>query len=318
MAKDRKILFNKGEKMSKKYIWKPFYLVLLLSLFIFSTNFYAKGLDLLKEKSFSVKSGQLLTVKTDLGDVIVKTWGNDEVLVKIYGDSDAKNKMEFSFDQVEDGVNVIGEKEGSNIFSWLSDIDLKYEIKVPTNFDLIIKTSGGDIVTKQISGDFQLNTSGGDVYVKNTTGNLNAGTSGGDITLADFSGDADLGTSGGDIEVDAENGKVFANTSGGDIIMRASDGEIQAKTSGGDISLNYSGANFGVFLKTSGGDIDVKLPMNFNADVDVRTSGGDLTNNFSENKMTKISKSKLQGKFNDGGNELICKTSGGDISIYEK
>jgi hypothetical protein len=58
--------------------------------------------------------------------------------------------------------------------------------------------------------------------------------------------------------------------------------------------------------------------MDFDADVEMRTSGGDLTNNFSNNKMTKVTKSQLIGKFNTGGPQLICKTSGGDITVKER
>jgi len=294
-----------------------FALIFISTLFL-TTNFIAKDLELLKEKSFSVVPGQKLIVKTDLGDITIKTWNSNEVLISIYGDEDARRKMEFSFDQDDEGVKVIGEKQGSHFFSWFKGVDLKYEVKVPTNFNLDLKTSGGDLVAKNIEGDFNFKTSGGDIYLKNADGNLNAVTSGGDITLYSFSGNAEVSTSGGDIEVDADNGNVIASTSGGDILLKASNGEIKAKTSGGDITLDYSGNNLGINLYTSGGDIDAKLPSNLDADVDIKTSGGDLISNFSQNKMSKISKSKLVGKFNNGGNTLKLKTSGGDIKVDEK
>lgn len=291
---------------------------LFLLLFLFSANVFAKDLELLKEKSFKVTPGQFLNVKTDVGDVIVKSWDRDEVLVKIYGDGDAERRMEFSFNQDENGVFIIGEKEGGRLFSWFSNIDLKYDIVVPMKFDLSIKTSGGDLVAKNIEGKSSLRTSGGDIYTKNFAGDIEAATSGGDISLFGLIGNAVVSTSGGDIEADAENGKINAKTSGGDIKLKSSDGEVYAKTSGGDIFLNYSGINFGINLYTSGGDIDVKLPSVIDADVDIKTSGGDLVSNFSQNRMTKITKSQLIGKFNKGGQKIICKTSGGDITLIEK
>ena len=303
-------MFGKRKKIS---------LVLILVIaFLISKNILAKNLELLKEKQFNVKSGQLLTLKTDVGDVIIKTWDKQETLVKIYGDRSAKQKMEFSFDEDENGIYVIGEKEGGSIFGWFSNIDLKYEIMVPHVFDLNLKTSGGDIMSKNIEGKFTVKTSGGDIYMKDSKGMLVAGTSGGDITLQNFNGGSDLSTSGGDIKVDSENGKVSASTSGGDIILKSSNGSVSAKTSGGDVTLKYKGENKGISLITSGGDIDVVIPSNLNADVELKTSGGDLDNNFSNNKMSKVSKTKLVGKFNNGGSSLICKTSGGDISIREE
>lgn len=293
-------------------------IVVFLLLILFNSHNLAKDLNLLKEKSFKVNSGQLLNVRTDVGDVIVKTWNKDEVLVKIYGDSDAERRMEFSFNQDENGILVIGEKEGGRLFSWFSNIELKFDIMVPMKFDLKIRSSGGDLVAKNIEGKSHLMTSGGDIYTKNFTGDFEAETSGGDISLFNLTGNAEVSTSGGDIEVSAENGNISANTSGGDIRMESSNGEVYAKTSGGDIFLNYSGVNMGINLLTSGGDIDVKLPSNIDADVEIKSSGGDLVNNFSQNRMSKVTKSQLIGQFNNGGNMIICKTSGGDISVIEK
>lgn len=302
--------------MKKTVYLSAFWVSILL--FLMSSTFLGRDLDLLKEKVFNVQPGQLLILKTDAGDVIMKAWDKNELMVKIYGDKDAERKMEFSFNQDENSVTVIGEKEGGKLWGWFSSIDLKYEILVPFEFNLDVKTAGGDLSAKNITGEFELKTSGGDIYMKNSAGKLVAGTSGGDIVLADYSGDAELSTSGGDIDVKGENGDVYANTSGGDISIIASNGAIIGKTSGGDIRLSYEGENKGIELKTSGGDIDVKLPSNINADVDIRTSGGEINNQFSNNRMAKITKSTLQGNFNGGGDALICKTSGGDITILER
>ncbi|MCB9247468.1 MAG: DUF4097 family beta strand repeat protein [Ignavibacteriales bacterium] len=285
----------------------------------FSSNtIFAKELKLIHEKSFNVRNGENLIVKTDVGDVTVKTWDNKVVSIKIYGDKDAEAKMEFSFNQSENSVEVIGEKEGGKLFGWFSRIELKFEITVPREFNLNLKTSGGDLVARNIMGEFQLKTSGGDIYLNEAEGNLDASTSGGDINLLKYLGDIDVSTSGGDIEISASKGKTFASTSGGDIVIKSTEGEVNAKTSGGDISLNYSGENYGVNLATSGGDIDVKLPANFNANVEIKTSGGKIYNSFTNTQSSKMTKSKLEGKFNNGGKNLRCSTSGGDINITQK
>jgi DUF4097 and DUF4098 domain-containing protein YvlB len=292
---------------------------LTLTLFLFFSSLaFAKELELLKEKSFKVTSGQLLSVKSDVGDVTVKTWEKSEVLVKVFGDNDAKRKMEFSFNQDENGVEVIGEKTGGGIFSWFRGIDLRYEIIVPAKFDLKLKTSGGDLTTKNISGELNFATSGGDVFIKNVKGNVNALTSGGDVSVFELLGNIEASTSGGDIQINSEKGSVHVSTSGGDVSLKTSEGKIDAKTSGGDITLDYQGQNNGVVLATSGGDIDVKIPSNFNADIELKTSGGDVKANFTSKNLTKIEKSKIIGKLNDGGQPLICKTSGGDIVVVEK
>ena len=145
---------------------KTKYFMILFVLLFVNSAFVCRDLDLIKEKTFNVIPGQLLNVLTDAGDIVIKSWEMNEVSVKIYGDTDAENKMEFSFDQDEKGVTVIGEKEGGKLLGWLSSIDLKYEIIVPEEFDLDLKTAGGDITSREIKGDFELKTSGGDIYMK--------------------------------------------------------------------------------------------------------------------------------------------------------
>ena len=66
---------------------------------------------------------------------------------------------------------------------------------------------------------------------------------------------------------------------------------------------------------TSGGDIELSLPSNFSADVQLETLGGDIENNFPNSNITTAKRSKIIGKYNQGGNILHCKTSGGDITV---
>ncbi len=285
-------------KLQKNTFYKH-YLSLLIVLL--SSSFLMGGnLDLIKEKSFTVNPNQIIVVKTDLGDIKTNTWDKNEVLIKIFGNNNAEKSMEFSFDQDEKGVEIIGEKEGGFLSGWFRNINLKYEITVPENFNLEYKTAGGDISLKNISGKFNFKTSGGDISLENSNGKLISKTSGGDITIKNFTGDLEVATSGGDIKIYSENGKVNATTSGGDIL------------------LNYSGKNSGIKLVTSGGDIDVKVPAALNAEVKLVTSGGDISSDLSNFRKTKITKSKLIGTLNSGGEILTCKTSGGDITVKEK
>ncbi len=99
----------------------------------------------------------------------------------------------------------------------------------------------------------------------------------------------------------------------------SADGSLEAKTSGGDIELDYRGENYGGYLSTSGGDIDIVLESDFTADVEFKTSGGDIEVDFPNASIEgKIKSSRFTGKFNGGGNDFGAKTSGGDITVRTK
>ncbi len=236
-----------------------------------------KDLDLLHHKSFKIEAGKMLTLSTDGGDVEITPWHRNEIEVKVYGNENAKEKYDFYFSGNDQSVNIKGERKKK--WDFFSNLRLKYQIRVPTAFNMKISTAGGDIKVGGVDGNIVLNTSGGDIWA------------------------------------DRVQGKLHLNTSGGDVKIFSKDASIKATTSGGDISLEYTGENRGIELRTSGGDIDILLPAEFNADAELSTSGGDISCNFKINNVEKMSRTKIIGKINSGGNKLIGSTSGGDIRV---
>jgi len=238
-------------------------------------------LQLIKEKSFNISPGKNLLVDITSGDVKVTYWDKDEVYIKIFGNENAMEKMNFNMDGTEEMIKITGKKK-SSISSWFSNMNVEVEIKVPAQFNLDISTAGGDIKCGGITGNALLNTSGGDIWADRFSGLINASTSGGDIYL-------------------------FCN-----------DAQINAETSGGDINLEYEGLNKGIDLSTSGGDIEVKVQKEFNASMELSTSGGDVSCSLNMSNVKKSSGSRLIGDLNSGGQKLSAHTSGGDITVSEK
>jgi len=298
-----------------------FSLIIFFSFYSFGCTdngtIHKEDLKVLHEKTFNISPGKSLNLQTDAGDVIITAWDKPQVYVKISGNSKAEEKMDFTFNNDQDLVEIIGKKE-SSLFNWFKGISVKYEIKVPSKFNNKVSTAGGDLSLVGIKGKNILKTSGGDIEIKNHNGELNVSTSGGDIHLDDASGTMDLSTSGGDITCSNFKGSLNLATSGGDISLNGSDTKIDASTSGGNIVLDYTGENKGIELETSGGDINIKLPGNFNASAKMYTSGGNVSCEFKGNNAVKISSTKFEADINNGGMPLIAKTSGGDIRVNKQ
>lgn len=272
----------------------------------------------LHEKTFKTSPGKNFELKSSTGEVLVTEWDRDEVYVKISGDEDAEERMKFYFDESEDKIKVTAEKEGSLFGLFTNGIELIYEIKVPSEFNLNLHTAGGDIRLGNVSGYHDLQTSGGDFWIKNTNGVLKIHTSGGDVNLDNTAGTLDVSTSGGDIMAIGFEGKLNAETSGGDIKLKGSNSEIYAHTSGGDINVDYAGTNKGIDLSTSGGDITILLPADFDASADLSTSGGDVSCELTMNNTGKISSYKILADLNNGGLPLVAHTSGGNVVVRKK
>jgi DUF4097 and DUF4098 domain-containing protein YvlB len=282
-------------------------------------NFFIKkdNLQVLHEKTFQISPGKALKVETDQGDVMITSWDKSEVYIKVLGNEKAKDKMDFSFNGTEDEIKIKAKREGSFLNFFSSGINLRFEIKVPSDFNDYVSTAGGDIRLGGVKGNNKLSTSGGDISVKSVSGKVDASTSGGDVSLENSQGELELSTSGGDITAKDFKGILLLSTSGGDIHIKGSDAKISAETSGGDISLEYSGVNKGIDLETSGGDIHILLPSDFNASAKLYTSGGEISSEFKGNNAVKISSSKFEADLNKGGERLSARTSGGDIILRQ-
>lgn len=281
----------------------------------FTVSLFAGGIKVLHEKTFSVEKGELLELYSSMGNVKISTWDKNEVYVKVYGNSKAEEKVEFSFDETSRGVKIKAEKRGSGWFNWGTGIKLNFEISIPNRFDTDIKTAGGDIYIADLEGSNELKTSGGDIALFNLKGELEAKTSGGKIELEGHSGKAYLGTSGGNIDVKSQNGDIEAKTSGGDIELSVKTGRVRASTSGGDVRLIFDGENEGISLSTSGGDIRMRLPANIKAEIDCSTSGGRVKNNLNATRVYKDKKTSLEAELNGGGALIKARTSGGDVTL---
>lgn len=302
-----------NEYPSSKKLLVILFLVLLSSLF--AKDILADNLKLIKEKSLNVKSGETLFIDASGADIKVDSWNKNEVYVKILGNRKAEDKMKFTIEQTSGGVEVTAKKEGSWFFNWGGGYSVRIEVMVPANYNNEVETSGGDILVQNVSGKFKLDTSGGDVDLKYTSGDVKIRTSGGDITLTNHSGNSNVSTSGGDIKSTETNGDLTASTSGGDINIEVKNGKVSAKTSGGDIDIKYYGDNKGLYASTSGGDINLTVPPAFKATVDLETSGGSIDCNFENYKASKVTRSRIKGEFNGGGETVVCKTTGGDVIV---
>ncbi len=292
-------------------------MMLLMLLFVVPRENVAGDLDLLHEKNFKIGQGKDFILTTDGGDVMVNTWGKNEVGVKIFGNSQAKKRFDFTFESDTGYVKVKGKKHRSSIFNWFSSIKLRYEIMVPRKFNVNLVTAGGDLKIKDLVGEAVLTTSGGDIKAANITGNVSAKTSGGDIRINGVKGEVSAKTSGGDIDCKNISGDLKLKTSGGDIDMKNIDAKVNAGTSGGDINLIFTGENRGIELYTSGGDIRIEVPEDFSADINLKTVGGDISVGLENVKDIKASKYSFTGKVGNGEEPLTAKTTGGDI-IVEK
>ncbi|GAB4339359.1 MAG: DUF4097 family beta strand repeat-containing protein [Calditrichia bacterium] len=308
----------------------------LLFVLIFGVaNLLAVGSGDVVKRSFTVNKGGMLVVDSDLGSVQVSSWSNKkvEVAIEIEMSDEIRRHFKLDFQQDGDMVEITGVMEKK--LSWFSGRkQVTYKIKVPDEFNIKVKTSGGSVSVGGVKGEVETVTSGGSLHFNDISGPVLGQTSGGSIDLLKISGDANIRTSGGSIRMEDVEGDVEAKTSGGSLAIANVKGMVTAHTSGGSIKiddvrggLDVSTSGGGITarlpyqpakdckMKTSGGSIHVQMAPDVTVLLDARTSGSSVKSDFEIAVKGEIKRGKLKGKINGGGPLVYLRTSGGGIYL---
>ena len=280
-----------------------------------------------RSKTFNVTKGGTVEISTGVGDIHISPWEKNEVYVTIEGiDEEDINQVKMS--QNGNVVRVTyrtrwGDGSGH----------VRFNVNVPSQFNLDLNTSGGDLEVKGgLTGKIDGSTSGGDIKLGNVFGGpVDVSTSGGDISTGKLEGEGHIKTAGGDIHVGSVNGSLYVNTSGGNIRVETVSKTLEAKTAGGDIVIgdvggearvSTSGGDVNVgkvsgkaTLSTAGGDIELK---GASGKVSARTSGGDVKlQNITGSIDAKTSGGEVEAELipsGKGGSRLA--SSGGDVRLF--
>lgn len=152
--------------------------------------------------------------------------------------------------------------------------------------DSYVKTAGGDIRIEKAKGTLEALTAGGDIAIGDALKRLRARTSGGNIRVEKLSEGATLHTAGGNIRVSQSSGELVLSSFGGNIEVRQANGRVEVRTSGGDIRLeNIAGV---IDAHTSGGDIYAELMPDAQKRSALRSSSGDIELRLPESAKANI------------------------------
>jgi DUF4097 and DUF4098 domain-containing protein YvlB len=294
-------------------------------------------------RNFNVRPGGTIIIDADVGDIKVNSGaGNVSVdVIRKARTSDRSRAEEIFKDYdltfAQEGNNVRVHARYNHPTSWFhfnTDLDVHFAVSIPSQYNVDLTTSGGDITVSDLAGQVRAKTSGGDIALGHINGLVDAHTSGGNVSMSGSHAEAVLSTSGGDIKVGDAAGVLNVKTSGGSIDIRHAGSDLKAHTSGGSIDIGDAGGAIDASssggsikarlsrqphadskLSTSGGGITIFVAPNLGLDIDAHTSGGDVASNIPVTILGKQEDSSLNGKFNGGGPRLVLRSSGGDIRL---
>lgn len=300
-------------------------------------------------KSFDVKPGGTLIMEVDRGSIEIGNSRTDSIRVEVQRKKEESNAAKaaeafkahvITFDQDGNTLTIKAkgpQDTGGPWWSFRRQLQARYIVSIPSEFNVDVKTAGGSInvpnlkgyarattaggsiMFGKIAGDARAQTAGGSIDIDGATGTVDANTAGGSIKVGESGGRVNVHTSGGSIHVDGVRNGLEAKTAGGSINLRHVGGIVKAQTSGGSISAEFSDAPTGACsLQTSAGGIDVALDPSWALDLDAQTSAGGVDTQIPVTIEGQQHRSALRGKINGGGPRLELKTSAGRIEIRKR
>jgi len=182
-------------------------------------------------------------------------------------------------------------------------VKVSTEISLPQGANLKANLVDG---RASLSGKFkeiQLTTVDGPIWLENIEGKLKLNTVDGRITISQGKGEAEIVAVDGDITIEGEIEPLKVQTT---------DGDIRAELAFGT-KINHPWQ-----LRTVDGDIEISLPPDLSADLDLETIDGSIRCELKMSLQTIMGMKKISGRLNQGGPLISLKTVDGRIWLKEK
>ncbi len=261
---------------------RTFFRVTLLGLCIALLSFATAAQDF--QKSYRLAQGSRVSIKNISGDVIVKGYDGEAIVVTGY--KEGRDRDQISVEDLSDGSRVevkVRYPERCNC-----NASVRFEVKVPRmiNYDYDAFSSvSGDVEVSEARGTLRAKSVSGNVNVKEVAGTIHANSVSGEVTVEQVSGAVTAKSTSGNIRVDLQR-------------------------------LEGSNANRMEFGSVSG-NVEVKMPGNVGAEVEMSTMSGNLETDFPitvEKKEYGHGRS-ARGRVGDGTRALRLSSVSGNVVL---
>ena len=263
--------------------------------------------------SLQTSDGLTLRLTTDLGSVKItplEKGATPACHYAVHIETDARapqarhllDHYSLSAKATSDGIEITGNlpPQLARLTASGAQFWVQFDIEVPPNYNVEVKTEAGDIETGDIGGIAslatqggniragrigigtsrnsgserlvaKLETEGGHIQVQDLAGDLQAFTAGGHINAGNIAGDAALRSGGGHIRAGQIGGRADLQTDGGNITVGQAGNLVSVRTGGGQI--DFGEVRGSVRAQTGGGGIRI---MYVSGPMEVESSAGSI------------------------------------------
>jgi hypothetical protein len=250
------------------------------------------------ERLIPFPPGGELRIEDKNGRITVEGWPRREVriqitrIVRAEGNAKAEALMKELQAEVEvrtGRIDIMSRfpKRRESIGIWdilgrkVASLQINYYVQVPTQTDVVLETSNGEVSARGLEG------------------RLDAKTTNGDMHVGEVKGDVTLNTTNGEIELTGLSGEVSALTTNGSVVA-----EMRGVAPKGRIELG-----------TTNGNVEAYFPNTLKAGLEATTTNGRVTVGFPVTSEGVMSSKVIRGTINGGGAKITLSTTNGNVDV---
>ena len=224
------------------------------------------------DTTVAVQQGARLDVNNFGGEIVVRTWNQNNVRVRASHSSRSRVQVSTSANTVM--IRTEGRRGPPSI------VDL--DISVPTWMGMSLSGTYTDISVENAGGAINAESVQGDIEVTGGTGSITLKSVEGGVTLSKTKGRIEVNSVEGDITISEAVGDITVETVDGDIILTKVDGaNAEVNTVDGDIVYDGTLKPGGSYrFATHDGDISVVVPTTANVSGSMSSFDGDIDASF--------------------------------------
>jgi DUF4097 and DUF4098 domain-containing protein YvlB len=210
------------------------------------------------EKHFSVKGRPVVAMQNIAnGRIDVKSWKNAEVVI---AGTQASNKISVETEQVGERLDVTTTVLDNT--AQATDLEANFQITVPEETELQLRTQTGLIYVEQVMGDMTLQSVAGEVHLKEVSGYIVVRTTNGSLVCTQCAGKLD-----------------FNSVSGSAQLLQPALTNVNVFTTSGNILFDGDFIRTGIYTMRSGkGTVEVHFSGNDSFDLNAQTATGTVDN----------------------------------------
>jgi DUF4097 and DUF4098 domain-containing protein YvlB len=211
-----------------------------------------------QERHFTVKNRPVVVLQNIVdGRIEVKSSKASEVVVS---STTSSNKVAVDIEQVGDRIDINASALAPS--TQPHDVEANFQLTVPEETELQLKTQTGLIYVEQVNGDMKLQSVAGDVHLKEVSGYIIVKTAGGSLICT---------MCGGKLE--------FTSISGSAQVLQPSLSSVNVMTMTGNILYDGDFLRTGLYTMNSGrGLVEVRFSGSNSFDLDAQTNIGTVDN----------------------------------------